>query len=79
MDELRKTASSEPEQRAQKQLFDFYRDALELPFGPRVAWDTLATVFLNVAVRALGKDEAIASLRRMADWLESNDTRRPPH
>jgi hypothetical protein len=36
-------------------------------------------VFVNVAIRALGKEEAITELRRMADWLERTDTRRPPN
>ena len=32
-------------------------------------------MFLNVAIRALGKKAAITELRRMADWLERTDTK----
>jgi hypothetical protein len=36
-------------------------------------------VFINVAIRAIGKKEAITELRRMADWVERTDTRTPPN
>ena len=65
--ELQKTASSAPQHPAQKQLMGYYIGELERPFGTRVAWEALASVFLNVAIRALGKKEAITELHRMAD------------
>jgi hypothetical protein len=74
--ELRKTNESEPQPAAQRQLWDYYIGELERPHGPKAAWEALASVFLNVAIRALGKKAAIANLRAMADWLESNDTKR---
>ena len=77
--ELERTASSAPQHPAQKQLMDYYIGELERSFGPGLAWEALASVFLNVAIRALGKKEAITELRRMADWLERTDTRRPPN
>ena len=58
---------------------DYYVGELERPFGPPVAWEALPSVFLNIAIRALGKKEAITELRRIADWLERTDTRRPPN
>jgi hypothetical protein len=75
--ELQKTASSAPQHPAQRQLMNYYIEELEIPFGPRIAWEALASVFVNVAIRALGKEEAITELRRMADWLERTDTRKP--
>jgi hypothetical protein len=56
---------------------DYYIGELERPFGLRVAWEALAV--LNIAIPALGKKEAITELRRITDWLEHTDTRRPPN
>jgi hypothetical protein len=47
--------------------------------GLAVTWEALASVFFNIAIRALGKKEAITELRRMTDWLERTDTRKPPN
>jgi hypothetical protein len=77
--ELEKTGSSAPQRPAQRQLMNYYIEELEMPFGPRIAWEALASVFLNIAIPALGKKEAITELRRIADWLEHTDTRRPPN
>ena len=71
--ELEKTASSAPQHPAQKQLMGYYVRELERPFGPSVAWEALVSVFLNVAIHALGKKEAITELRRIADWLERTE------
>ena len=76
--ELERTASSAPQNPAQKQLMAYYIGELERPFGPGVAWEALASVFLNVAIRALGKEGAITELR-IADWLERTHTRKPPN
>jgi hypothetical protein len=35
------------------------------------------SVFLNVAIRSLGKEEAAAELRKLVPWLENNETRKP--
>ena len=77
--ELRKTQSSEPQQPADRALWDFYIADLERPFGPKAAYQALATVFLNVGIRALGKEEFIADLRKAIDWLEKTTTTRPPN
>jgi hypothetical protein len=41
--ELEKTGSSAPQHPAQKQLIGYYIAELERPFGPRVAWEALAS------------------------------------
>jgi hypothetical protein len=59
---------------------DYYIGELERPFGrsgfasPGRLWPVL-----NIAIPALGKKEAITELRRITDWLEHTDTRRPPN
>lgn len=72
----RKTISSGPTHPAHRRLWDFWLADLDRQFGPKIAYETLGTVFLNVAIRSLGKKGAIADLRRMAALLEGNETTR---